>query len=600
MEKGNKPQSAAERPPHPVAANRPSAAPPAIDIATTPDELHALLDQNHPWRKAGADRGVDPAIEASIDQALDLQKKSRGKLDEIFAGLGVANSDDVYLALARRFGVPFVRARDFPVAPEVIAMVTERISRTYRCVPLLLRKGRLVVATDDPTNAEAINMLRFVGNGIDVAVSTPHDIELALDRHYRPHAEARIFDALAALNVKEELDEQDVREAERLGSEKPVVQLVDNMIAEAIRRRASDVHVHPEDHHVELIYRIDGTLMRAHEIPKSLLAAVVSRIKILGRMNIAERRLPQDGRVQVSDSGRFIDLRISVIPTVRGESVVIRILNTNAGMKSINELGFNGRDGELLKHLLHKSYGMVLVTGPTGCGKTTTLYAALQEIKKRNVNIITIEDPVEYRMQGIEQIQVQAGIGFTFARALRNILRHDPNVVMVGEIRDRETGTIAVESALTGHLVLSTLHTNDAAGAITRLVDMGIEPYLVSSSVLGVLAQRLVRRNCPHCLMEEQVDPPVRRALEVSADEVFHKGRGCESCHFTGYSGRFAVYELLEVTDSIREELLHGVSAGAIRGVAVGEGMTLLTQQALEQARQRRTSLAEVYRVRLA
>lgn len=571
------------------------------DIPDNPEQLLALLDQHHPWRDGTGAVPVDPTVESSIDQAFELQKQSKGRLDDILAGLGVANSDDIYQALARRFGVPFVRVREYPIEPVVLATIPERMARAHRCVPLLLRKGRLVVAMADPTDAEAINQLRFVGgHGIDIAMSTPRDIDLAMDKHYRPEAEARIFDALQALGSKEVLDEQDVRETERLGSEKPVVQLVDNMIAGAIRRRASDIHVHPEDHFVELIYRIDGTLIRGAQFPKVLHAAVVSRIKILGRMNIAERRVPQDGRVQVTEDGRLIDLRISIIPTVRGESVVIRILNTNEGLKTLSELGFNDRDRQLLTHMLNKSYGMVLVTGPTGCGKSTTLYAALQEIKKRNVNIITIEDPVEYRMEGIEQIQVQSGIGFTFARALRNILRHDPNVIMVGEIRDKETGTIAVESALTGHLVLSTLHTNDAPGAITRLVEMGIEPYLVSSSVIGVLAQRLVRQNCGHCLIEDPVEPTVRDALGVTPDEKFYRGSGCEECHFTGYRGRFAVYELLEVSEALRTQLIHGMPAATIRTIAVQEGMTLLTQHALTQARAKKTTLAEVYRVRLS
>jgi len=594
-------------PPHIVVTqnNSPTDAPPPTlaAVAQTPEELRIALDHlPHPWQSKHAPVDpLDPTNEHTLDQALEIQKKDKRGLTEIFTTLGVADSEAVYLALAHRFGVPFVRLRDFPIEPAALSGVPESVARSSRFVPLMLHKGRLVAATADPTHADTIKTLRFVsGYGVDFALATPRDIEQAIDKHYRSEAEARIFDALQALTSKEELNEHDVREAERLGQEKPVVQLVDNIITDAIRRRASDIHVHPEDHHVDLLFRIDGNLNAVHRFPKSLHAAVVSRIKILGRMNIAERRLPQDGRVQVSENNALIDLRVSIIPTVRGESVVIRILNTNAGLKALGELGFNARDQHVFTDLLNKSYGMLLVTGPTGCGKTTTLYAALQEIKKRNVNIITIEDPVEYRIDGIEQIQVHSGIGFTFARALRNILRHDPNVVMIGEIRDKETATIAVESALTGHLVLSTLHTNDAAGAVIRLIEMGIEPYLVSSSLLGVLAQRLVRRNCPHCLREESIDAGVRAALGIQLDEVFYRGGGCDACHNTGYSGRFAVYELLQITEAMRGELVGGVSAAKLRALAVTDGMNLLTQQALTQARQHKTSLAEVYRVRLS
>ncbi len=316
-------------------------------------------------------------------------------------------------------------------------------------------------------------------------------------------------------------------------------------------------------------------------------------------MNIAERRVPQDGRARVVEGGNVVDLRISIIPTVEGESVVIRLLNTEVGLKTISELGFSERDLPVFSDLIHKSYGIILVTGPTGSGKSTTLYAALEEVRKQNVNIITVEDPVEYHIPGIEQIQVNSAIGFTFARALRNILRHDPDVIMIGEIRDEETARIAVQSALTGHLVLSTLHTNDASGAVTRLMDMGIESYLLSSSLLGVLAQRLMRRNCIECAREEDVEPGIRISLGVPKDEVFYKGAGCERCNGTGYSGRLAVYELLLVTSGLRRLIKEGVASEQIQREAAKEGMVPLTANALSQARIGVTSLEEVYRVRL-
>jgi type IV pilus assembly protein PilB len=292
-------------------------------------------------------------------------------------------------------------------------------------------------------------------------------------------------------------------------------------------------------------------------------------------------------------------MRISVIPTINGESSVIRLLNTSQGLRAISEIGLGRRDQELFVDLLHRNNGVLLVTGPTGSGKTTTLYAALQEVKKQDVNIITVEDPVEYHIDDIEQIQVHSAINFTFARALRNILRHDPDVIMVGEVRDVETAKIAVESALTGHLVLTTLHTNSAASAITRLMEMGIEPYLLSSSILGVLAQRLVRHNCSYCLTEENVEPTIRTFLGVGEDEVFHRGEGCEHCNNTGYSGRFAVYELLVMTERLRSMITPSISVDSIQQTAIVDGMVPLTDNALTQARQGRTSLAEVYRVRL-
>ncbi|MEX0827417.1 MAG: GspE/PulE family protein, partial [Haliea sp.] len=332
---------------------------------------------------------------------------------------------------------------------------------------------------------------------------------------------------------------------------------------------------------------------------KGLLSAVVGRIKIIGRMDIAERRLPQDGHAKIIDNGNAVDLRISVIPTVNGESVVIRLLNTQQGLKSIKELGFNENDAETFINLLNKSYGIILVTGPTGSGKSTTLYAALQEVIKSNLNIITVEDPVEYHIEGIEQIQVNTAPGFTFAKALRHILRHDPDVIMVGEIRDQETAKIAIESALTGHLVLSTLHTNDAPGAISRLLEMGIDPFLLNGALLGVFAQRLLRRNCPHCLAEENPEPRLLKALGITEPHKFYAGTGCEKCNDTGYRGRMAAYELLSITPSMHALIDRRAALEEIRGQAMKDGMVPLTQNALDQALQKKTSLAEVYRVRL-
>ncbi len=360
----------------------------------------------------------------------------------------------------------------------------------------------------------------------------------------------------------------------QLAEEKPTVRFVDSLLEDAICRRASDIHLRPGKHDVAILFRIDGVLSEIRRIKPGNLAAIVSRIKIIGGMNIAERRLPQDGRHLVRMGERSIDLRLSIMPTVHGESVVIRILDTQQSMKNLSQIGFNDSDAERFRALTSHSQGIVLVTGPTGSGKSTTLYAALNGIKDSGVNVITVEDPVEYQIDGIRQIQVKPQIGYTFARALRHILRHDPDVIMVGEIRDQETAIMATESALTGHLVLSTLHTNSAATTVTR-------------------------RNCPHCLEAEQVPEHVRRAFGLSADEVFYAGRGCEHCHGKGFAGRIAAYELLEVTPALRALIQPAVAAQAIEQQVIADGMRPLTQSALALARDRLISLGEVYRVRL-
>jgi type IV pilus assembly protein PilB len=316
-------------------------------------------------------------------------------------------------------------------------------------------------------------------------------------------------------------------------------------------------------------------------------------------MDISERRIPQDGRAIVIVNNHNVDLRISVMPTVNGESVVIRLLDTMVGLRSLDQLGFDEWNYKMLKDMISKSYGVLLVTGPTGSGKSTTLYAAIEHIRKTNVNVITAEDPVEYHISGIEQMQVNHKVGYTFARILRNILRHDPDVIMVGEIRDEETAKIAIESALTGHLVLSTLHTNSATTTLTRLLEMGVQPYLINDTLLGVLAQRLVRTNCAYCLQEEHADAAVYEALHINPDEKFYKGKGCEKCRNTGYHGRMAVYELLAMSPQLREMLSSGVGADLIEAKAMEEGMVSLTHNALKAAREQKTSLAEVYRVRL-
>lgn len=535
------------------------------------------------------------------DILLRQQDNPGKKIGELLQDSKLLTPQQIHLILARKLGIPFVDLKRFDVDHQVLNLVPMDLARHYVLIPLCSYQSRLVVAMDDPTNHEAIETIRFIsGKVIEPVISTREDIESAIYRYYGADDSSLDDDAVRnSLQDDEKAKAMELREAERLAYEKPIVRLVQGMLMDAVRKRASDIHIRPLEHEVHLLYRIDGTLLQIRSFSKALLPAIVSRIKIIGRMDVAERRLPQDGRTSVSDHGEAVDLRLSIIPTINGESVVIRLLNSKVGLKKVSELGFSPHDEEVFVDLLHKSYGMILVTGPTGSGKSTTLYAALQEVMEQNVNIITVEDPVEYHINNIEQIQVNSAPGYTFAEALRHILRHDPDVIMVGEIRDRETAKIAVESSLTGHLVLSTLHTNNAATAITRMAEMGLEPYMLSSTLLGVLAQRLVRRNCPQCVAEETVDDAIRRFLNVSAEEVFYRGKGCDDCNHTGYSGRMAVYELLAVTPEVRALIEMGRGADAIFEQAVRTGMLPLTANALARARMRETSLAEVYRVRL-
>jgi len=386
---------------------------------------------------------------------------------------------------------------------------------------------------------------------------------------------------------------------EQEAQRKPIVRLVNAILIQGVTKGASDIHIRPEKDRVNVYYRIDGRLHYSRTMSRSLLPALVSRIKITAQMDISERRLPQDGHARLAWGSKSIDLRISVVPTVKGESVVIRILDKDAGMRPLDSLGLQEREYTLIKRLMVRPHGLFLVTGPTGSGKSTTLYAILNEVKKRDVHLLTVEDPVEYDMDGVEQVQISVVKGYTFAQALRQFLRHDPDVIMVGEIRDEETAHIANKAALTGHLVFSTLHTNDAASTVTRLVDMGLESYLLSSTLLGVMAQRLVRVNCPKCLAPEEVEPYIRHSLNLQPDEVFYRGTGCDACNQTGYRGRMTVCELLVVTPEIAQLINEGGTTQQIQQAAMASGMSKLGDNALTLARTGKTSLEEVFAVQL-
>lgn len=499
---------------------------------------------------------------------------------------------------AQHLGLPLVRLSNVTVDPEAAALLKPKQARRLRIVPLRVHNGLLAAAMEDPSNVEALAALGFATtHHVLPLISSERGIREAIARTYdqvedRETVRQLGLDPLATGAVAE-------AEEQRLAREQPVVSLVQSLIADAVKRRASDIHLRPGEHHTDVLFRIDNELVPVRSLMRSLHRAVVSRIKVLGAMNLAEHRMPQDGRTSFYlDDGTRIDLRISVLPSVFGESVVVRLLDTRQGLWSLDQLRLTDFDRQRIEDVMQRSHGMFLATGPTGCGKSTTLYAMLLELRQRRINILTIEDPVEFHVADIQQMQVNRAAGFTFASAMRNFLRHDPDVIMVGEIRDRETAGIAVESALTGHLLLSTLHTNTAATTVTRLLDLGVEPYLLQASLLAVMSQRLVRLTCPHCREVEDVSAHVRETLGVANDEVFHAGRGCARCEGLGVHGRQAVYELLVMSPHLRELVVPGADAQSIHRVAMDEGMVPITRAAVAMARSGRISLKEAWRVR--
>lgn len=558
-----------------------------------------------PARKVGEILVAEQAIDQEkLDLFVQAQKSSRAKkLGGYLENMGVIDAEDISMELARKANLPFVKLNSYKPEEAAIKLVPREIAQKYQVMPLQIQHGHLLIALDDPLNPETLDTLQFVTNThLEMVVASSKDIAAAIDQHYDEdmiHKDILDAENLQKVYRLDSKQKQDIQKLEGSNSGAPIVRLVTQFIVDAINRKASDIHIRPREEAADLLFRIDGSLVKMRSFSKPLLSPIISRIKIIGNMDISERRLPQDGGAQITEEGAKVDLRISIIPTIEGESAVIRVLNSQIGLKSIGELGFNELDASIFRDMMHKSFGLVLVTGPTGSGKSTTLYAALKEVIARNLNIITVENPVEFHIDGIEQIQVNTVPGYTFARALRHILRHDPDVIMIGEIRDEETGRIAVESALTGHLVLSTLHTNDAAGAITRLLEMGVDPFLLNGTLLGIFAQRLVKVNCQDCTDKEHVDTAMRKVLGVPESEPFYKGRGCEKCRGTGYKGRMAVYELLQFSPALRKLVHAETTTQEVHDQAVLDGMVPLTDNALALARTKKTSLEEVYRVRL-
>jgi type IV pilus assembly protein PilB len=502
-------------------------------------------------------------------------------------------------ALASELGLPLLQLEAIEATSEALQMVPAASARRLRAVPLLSLRGCVAVAIEGAADAAAMEALDFVSRQRVVPVlATGAALSSAIARFYDNAEDSEVarqlgIDPSGAGSGPSQLD------MERMAREVPVVKLIHGIIAQAVYRRASDIHFRPGAKQFELLYRIDDDMVPVRSFLRTLAPALVSRIKVLAAMNLAEHRKPQDGRCTfVLDDGTRVDLRISILPSVFGESVVVRLLDTRESLKTLDEIGLTGADRERIDDLMTRSHGMFLTTGPTGCGKSTTLYAMLLEMRRQRINILTIEDPVEFHIEGVQQMQVNRAADFSFASALRNFLRHDPDTIMVGEIRDKETADIAVESALTGHLLLSTLHTNTAATTVTRLLDLGVEAFLLRVSLLAVMAQRLVRLTCEHCKAPETVAPHIRELLGVAPEEVFYSGRGCSNCGGRGVFRRSAVYELLVVTPALRRLIVPGAEADHIHEQALADGMVPITQAALAMARSGRISLLEAYRVR--
>jgi len=525
-----------------------------------------------------------------LDQALTMQKeRGADKIGKILVDLGFIAHREVLAALADQWSLPLVAIDGPPpVAPE-IEKLTPKFLRQFRCVPLAFEDSTLVLAMADPLDFETLTTVRQVtGLKVRTALANEQDVLDQIDRHYGQQAKSSEIFGFEDADANEDLEH--LRD---MASEAPVIRLVNAMIASAVEKRASDIHIEPFEKEFRVRYRIDGILHAQEPPPRELKAAIISRVKLMAKLNIAEHRLPQDGRIKIRSLGREVDLRVSTLPTLYGESVVMRLLDRSAGdFYDLQKLGFNEWMLGRMNHFAALPHGIFLVTGPTGSGKSTTLYSALKRINLTDRKIITIEDPVEYQMDGINQIHVNNQIGLTFAQGLRHIVRQDPDVIMVGEIRDRETAEIAIRAALTGHLVFSTLHTNDAPSAITRLADMGVENYLITSSLVAVLAQRLVRVICPQCRASEGYRmSPMGEMIET------FRGAGCAHCFGTGYKGRVGIFEMMQLSDELRRSIMKNDAADALTTIAKREGMNSLREDGWAKVSSGISTVDEVMRV---
>ena len=560
---------------------------------------------------------------AQLQEALTYQKTNGGKLGFNLVKLGYVKDEEITGLLSKQYGVPSINLTQFDIDPSVVKLVPGDTAQKYQIVPLSRAGATLTIAMMDPTNVFAMDDIKFMtGYNVEPVVASETAVIEAIQKYYGSGRQQAAGGGESALEVAskaleelpqvedsdvevlQELDEIDVGTLERQGGEAPVIRLVNVMLMSAIQKEASDIHIEPYEREFRVRYRIDGVLYNVMVPPMKFRDAITSRIKIMAKLDIAEKRLPQDGRIKIrfndNGSAKEIDFRVSCLPTLFGEKIVLRLLDKDKLMLDMTKLGFEPESLSRFEVAIQKPWGMVLVTGPTGSGKTNTLYSSLSKINSTGTNIMTAEDPVEFNMVGVNQVQVRESIGLNFAAALRAFLRQDPNIILVGEIRDFETAEIAVKAALTGHLVLSTLHTNDAPSTISRLMNMGIEPFLVASSVNLICAQRLVRRICSKCVQDHPIPPQGLQEIGFSEDIAKRvtpkKGTGCERCNNTGYKGRVGLYEVMDVTEELRELILVGASGLELRRKAVEEGMMTLRASGLRKIEEGMTTVEEVVR----
>lgn len=530
-----------------------------------------------------------------LDKALEKQRQSHKKIGEILVEEGYVTDKDIIEVLEFQLGFPHVDLNTFVINPEVISLVPEHIARRYDLIPVDKKGDLLIVAMADPLNIYAIDDLKlYTKYDIQPVISTRESIIKNIDKFYRQRTTEKVIKEFVESYDEDDADDYEDQEQLEVANA-PIVRLINSTIQQAVDMKASDIHIEPYMDYIRVRFRIDGDLQDIMKLSKNILSALVTRIKIIGKMNIAEKRVPQDGRVEFNLNNKEIDIRISTIPTIHGEKIVLRLLDREHFLLTKDQLGFTQKNLERFDKLLKQPYGMILITGPTGSGKTTTLYAILNELNRVEKNIITIEDPVEYKMEGINQIQINPKAGLTFASGIRSILRQDPDIIMVGEIRDAETAHIAVRAAITGHLVLSTLHTNDSPSSVMRLVDMGVEPYLVASAVIGVVSQRLVKKLCNNCKEAYEASYAEKLLLGKNYDEkvILYRPKGCNRCN-NGYLGRRAVHEIMLINEDMRRLITEGKGLDELKNMALNSGMITLLDNSINLALEGVTSLDEI------
>lgn len=534
-----------------------------------------------------------------LDTALETQKKNKNRLGKVLSDLNYVSEEAMIEVLEFQLGVPHVDLSNMCIIPTIAALIPVALAERHQIIPIKKDGKKITLAMVDPTNFYAIDDVRMVSScDVEPVIATEKDVLRAIRESYG------VKDLVNKAVNKLRTDEVSLSDTMQTADDAPIISLVNSLISQGIKDVASDIHIEPQEKTLRVRFRIDGMLREIGSFPRDIHPAIIARIKIISEMDIAEKRIPQDGRIKVREAGRDVDVRVSTLPTIMGEKVVMRLLDQKAVILDINKLGFSSKNQAIYHNLYSQSYGMILVTGPTGSGKTTTLYSTLLAVNSPAKNIITLEDPVEYRLPGINQVQVNPKTGLTFASGLRSVLRQDPNVVLVGEIRDGETADIAIRASLTGHVVFSTLHTNDAAGTITRLLDMDVEPFLVASSVLGVIAQRLVRVLCADC--KEKYQPTAesieRVFLGVAPDKplTLYRSTGCSRCNNQGYRGRMAIHEVLTITPQIRAAINRKASSEEISSIAIQQGMDTMRQDGIQKALAGLTDIREVMRVAYA